>query len=140
MKAENPERVLKGTTLDVCLFLVKAGNPVGVREIQRALKLSSASVATYHLTKLEEAGFLRQEEGGYTVTKIILKDNIRIGHFLIPRYFFYSVFTALILIIELVFFRPSVIDRGYFIYTIATSLLFLIFCFETVKKWFEGGL
>ncbi|MBT0159791.1 helix-turn-helix transcriptional regulator [Candidatus Bathyarchaeota archaeon A05DMB-2] len=140
MKDENPLRVLRGTTLEVYLFLIKAGKPVGVREIQRALKLSSASVATYHLVKLEEAGLLRQEEGGYTVTKVILKDTIRISHFLIPRYFFYSVFTALILIIELVFLRPSVIDRGYFIYTIATAILFLIFCFETVKKWLEGGL
>lgn len=137
---ENRMDVLRGTTLEVYRFLVKAGKPVGVREIQKALKLSSASVATYHLAKLEEVGILRREKGNYTLNKVILKDNIRISRFLIPRYFFYSVFAALILIIELVFFSPSVIDRGYFIYTVATAIFVLIFCYETVKKWLEGGI
>jgi predicted DNA-binding transcriptional regulator len=132
--------VLKGTTLEVYLFLVKADKPVGVREVQRALKLSSASVATYHLVKLEDAGILRREENNYAVSKIILKDNLRISHFLIPRYFFYSVFAALILIIELVFFRPSTIDRVYFSCIVAVAIFVLIFCYETIKKWLEGGI
>ncbi|MEM4243485.1 MAG: winged helix-turn-helix domain-containing protein [Candidatus Bathyarchaeia archaeon] len=140
MTNKNTARVLTGTTREVYYFLVKASNPVGVREIQRALNLSSVSVVAYHLAKLEEYGLVKQKEGGYIVTKVILKDNVRISHFLIPRYFFYSVFTALILIIELAFFRPEVIDRGYFIYTLATAVVFLIFCFETIKKWLEGGI
>lgn len=137
---EDRTDVLRGTTLEVYRFLLKAGKSVGVREIQKALKLSSASVATYHLAKLADVGIVRRENGGYKVNKVILKGNIRISRFLIPRYFFYSIFAALILIIELVFFRPPVIDRTYFIYTVATAVFVLIFCYETVKKWLEGGI
>ncbi|NIM45531.1 MAG: hypothetical protein GTN80_07805, partial [Nitrososphaeria archaeon] len=47
------ESELKGKTLLVYWYLIKErGDSVGVREIQRALKFSSPSVASYHLEKL----------------------------------------------------------------------------------------
>ena len=140
MADENYKVALTGTTLKVYRFLIKAGNPVGVREVQRALNMSSASVATYHLTKLEEAGIVKRENGRYAIDKIILEDSVRISHFLIPRYFFYAVFATSILIIELSLFRPNIIDRGYFAYTIATSIFVLIFYYETLRKWLENGI
>jgi predicted DNA-binding transcriptional regulator len=133
-------KVLRGTTLEIYRFMVKSGKPVGVREIQRALNLSSASVATYHLSKLEEAGFIKREQGNYALNKIILKDNVRFGHMLVPRFFFYILFTALILTIELVFFNELASNRGFFIYTIATSIIMLIFSYETIKKWLENSI
>jgi DNA-binding transcriptional ArsR family regulator len=138
---KDPSDVLKGTTFEVYRLLIKTGKPIGVREVQRALKLSSASVATYHLSKLEDAGIVKRNSGGdYTVSKIILKDRIRVGHFLIPRYFFYIIFAVSILTIELTLFNPQVIDRAFFIYTIALTIIVLIFCYETLRKWLDNGI
>ncbi|MDG6222092.1 MAG: winged helix-turn-helix domain-containing protein [Candidatus Bathyarchaeota archaeon] len=140
MSDRNDSDILSGTTLKIYLFLIKKGRPVGVREVQRALKLSSASVAVYHLNKLEEAEFVQKEKGNYTTCKVMLKDKVRVSHYLIPRYFFYAIFTALILIIELAFFKPAVLDRGYFVFAVAMAILLVLLSFETLKKWLEGGI
>ena len=48
---------LSGTTLKVYRFLYKQGaRPVSLHDIQRGLKLSSASLAQYHVRKLLDAG------------------------------------------------------------------------------------
>jgi predicted transcriptional regulator len=60
-QVDQTKDVLKGTTLEVYRFLLKSNKPVGTRELQRALNLSSSSVATYHLSKLEDAGLLKRE-------------------------------------------------------------------------------
>ena len=135
-----PEEVLRGTTLEVYRFLLKRNKPVGAREIQRALNLSSPSLATYHLSKLEETGLLRKENGGFIVNKIVLEDSIRIKRFLIPRFLFYSVFAILALVFELTLFRPSVITGQYFFFVAVTLVCALIFCFETARTWAKGGL
>ena len=47
--------------------------PVGAREVQRDLGLSSPSVAWHHLEKLRELGLLRKNaRGEYTLAKIAL--------------------------------------------------------------------
>ena len=56
MASGEPEEALRGTTLDVYRFLLKRKEPVGAREVQRVLNLSSPSLATYHLSKLEDVG------------------------------------------------------------------------------------
>src|SRR5512139_552229 len=85
-QADQSKDVLKGTTLEVYRFLLKSSKPVGTRELQRALNLSSSSVATYHLTKLEDAGLLKREAGGFTVSKYLLENSIKVNRFLVPRY------------------------------------------------------
>jgi len=85
---DESKEVLRGTTLEVYRFLLKSSKPVGVRELQRALDLSSSSVATYHLSKLEDAGLLKRQDGGFAVDKFLLENSIKISRFLIPRYFF----------------------------------------------------
>jgi len=97
-------------------------------------------LATYHLSKLEETGLVRKEKGEFIVNKVILEDCIRFRRFLIPRYLFYSVFAVLALIIELTFFRPTVITSQYFFFVIVTLVCALIFCFETARIWAKGGL
>ena len=134
------EETLRGTTLEVYRFLLKRNEPVGAREIQRALNFSSPSLATYHLSKLEETGLLRKENGGFMVNKIILEDTIRIRRFLVPRFLLYSVFAVLALVFELTLFRPSVITGQYFFFVAVTFVCALIFCFETLKVWVRGSL
>ena len=134
------EDVLRGTTREVYLFLLKSNKPTGAREVQRALQLSTPSLAAYHLSKLEETGLVRKEKGEFFVDKVILEDCIRFRRFLIPRYFFYSVFAVLALIIELTLFKPNVITSQYFFFVVVTLICALIFCFETIKTWVKGAL
>lgn len=132
--------LLRGTTLKVYLFMVKHGKPVGIREVQKALKLSSPSLAAYHLSKLEEADLLKREGGDYIVNKVLLENMIKIRHMLIPRYFFYSLFAVLALIVELTFLRPPLLTRWYLFSILVNLVLTLSFCYETVKIWTKGGL
>jgi DNA-binding transcriptional ArsR family regulator len=137
---DDSKEVLRGTTLEVYRFLLKSNKPVGTRELQRALDLSSSSVATYHLSKLEDAGLLRKELGGFTVNKFLLENSIKINRFLIPRYFFYAVFAIAILIVELTIMKPAVLYREYVFSLVATAILAFFFCYETVKTWRRGNL
>ncbi|MEM2081495.1 MAG: winged helix-turn-helix domain-containing protein, partial [Candidatus Bathyarchaeia archaeon] len=91
MSDRESKDILKGTTLEIYRLLLKTNKPLGIREIQRALNLSSPSQAQYHLNKLEEAGLLKREMGNYVINKVLLENCVRISRFLIPRYLFYSI-------------------------------------------------
>ena len=138
--ADESKEVLKGTTLEVYRFLLKSSKPVGTRELQRALDLSSSSVATYHLAKLEDAGLLKREAGGFLVSKYLLENSIKISRFLIPRYFFYSVFAIAVLMLELTVLKPNVFYREYVFSLVATAVFVFFFGYETVKTWRRGNL
>jgi DNA-binding transcriptional ArsR family regulator len=138
--SDKAQEELRGTTLEVYRFLLKSSKPVGAREIQRALNLSSPSLAAYHLSKLEEIGLVRKENGEFTVTKNLLEDCIRVSRFLIPRYLFYSIFAVLALAVELTFLRPAILTREYIFFIGVTCACALAFCFETAKTWAKGGV
>lgn len=133
-------QVLKGTTLEVYRFLLKRNKPVGTREVQRALNLSSPSVATYHLAKLEEVGLLRRENGAFVVNKFVLEYSIKVSHFLVPRYLFYAIFAVAVLLIELTFMKPVSLTREYVFSVVATCIFVVVFSYETVKTWLRGNL
>ncbi len=132
--------VLRGTTLEVYRFLLKQNKPVGTRELQRALNLSSSSVATYHLAKLEDAGLLKREAGGFSVAKYLLENSVKINRFLVPRYFFYAIFAVAALIIELTALRPAVLYQEYAFSVAVTAVLAVFLCYETAKTWKRGNL
>jgi DNA-binding transcriptional ArsR family regulator len=139
-QADQSKDVLKGTTLEVYRFLLKSSKPVGTRELQRALSLSSSSVATYHLTKLEDAGLLKREAGGFSVSKYLLENSIKVSKFLVPRYFFYAVFAVAVLVIELTVLRPMALYQEYVFSLAATTVMVVFLCYETVKTWKRGTL
>jgi DNA-binding transcriptional ArsR family regulator len=132
--------ILKGTALDIYRFMLKTSKPLGIREIQRALNLSSPSVAQYHLLKLEHVGLVKREMGDYVINKVLLESSIKISRFIVPRYLFYSMFAAVVLLIEVTFLKPDVLYREYFFAVIATVIFLLIFCYETAKVWLKGSL
>lgn len=140
MVDDESKEVLRGTTLEVYQFMIKNSKTVGTREVQRALNLSSPSVAAYHLTKLEDVGLLKKEMGGFTVNKFILENSIKINRFLIPRYFFYSVFAIAALLIELTVLKPTIIYREYAFSIVVTGTLAVFLCYETIKTWRKGNL
>lgn len=102
---------MRGLTLKVYRFILKNNSPSGIREIQRALNLSSPTLALYHVNKLEEAGLIKKQETGYVADRIVLENCIRLKRTLVPRFFFYTVFLSVSLIILTVFLRPANTDQ-----------------------------
>ena len=137
---DDAKEVLRGTTLEVYRFLLKSNKPVGTRELQRALNLSSPSVATYHLSKLEDAGLLKREGGGFTVSKFLLENSVKLNRFLIPRFLFYAIFAVAALALELTLMKPAQLTREYVFSVLVTGILALFCTYETIKTWLRGNL
>jgi len=123
--------VLTGNTVRVYRYAIKQRKPVGVREVQRALELSSPTLAAFHLEKLEEAGLLRQTPEGYVVEKLVLENFVRFRQLLLPKYLFYfAAFTTSVLL-QIILFRPNQITREYLFSTIMLALAATYFAHET---------
>lgn len=140
MGSDRADDILRGTTLEVYRYLLKKGKPVGTREVQRALQLSSPSLAVYHLSKLEDAGLLKRQDGDYVVDRVILEDSVKISRFVVPRYLFYAIFAVGALIVYLAFFTPSTITSGFFFAAVVIAVCAVAFCFETVRSQLKGRL
>src|ERR1700756_3199627 len=99
---------INGTSMRVYRLLYKQGKPVGVHEVQKKLNLSSPSVAHYHLRKLVDEGYIREESEGYVVDKILFENMIRVGGSVIPfqTTLFLAFLGALILLLT-IFRSPS---------------------------------
>ena len=100
---EKIEAELKGKTLLVYWYMIKQSGPVGIREIQRALKFSSPSIASHHLEKLISLGLVKKDEYSRYLLKEYLEVGIlqsftKIGRFMLPRYSFYASFFTTFLI------------------------------------------
>lgn len=129
---------LKGNTLRVYWYLLKsAGSSVGVREVQRALGFSSPRLAAYHLEKLEELGLVRKERGEYCLVREVrvgvLRQFVRFGTFMVPRYFFYAtMFTTFLIYIVATF---GVVGTFSVLALILSILGTAIFWYETLRAW-----
>ncbi len=125
---------LKGNTLRAYWALLSTEDGViGVRELQRELGFSSPALAAYHLNKLVDFGLAVNERGDYRLLKEvrvgILKQYIKLGSFLFPRYVLYaSMFTTFSLFILIRFDEVSF----YSVYGVVVSLL------ATLVSWFEA--
>jgi DNA-binding transcriptional ArsR family regulator len=135
-----PKDVLRGLTLKVYRFILKNSNPSGIREIQRALHLSSPTLALYHVNKLEEAGLVKKHLDGYIADRVVLENFIRLKRTLIPRHFFYVVFFAAALVFLGTFLRPEVMTREYVFSIVAIAVAEIAAIYETVKAFSENTL
>jgi predicted DNA-binding transcriptional regulator len=140
MSSEDVEDVLKGLTLRVYHYVLKNKKETGIREVQRALKLSSPTLAVYHLEKLEQAGLIKKGATGYVVDKVYLRNLVRLKRLLVPRYFFYALFFVLAVVVELVFFRPVVFSREYVFAFIVTCVAAVSYTYETIKAWMKESI
>jgi repressor of nif and glnA expression len=125
--------VLRGLALKVYRFILKNDKPVGIREVQRALNLSSPTLALYHMNKLEEAGLIKKEANGYVADRIVLENVIRLRRILIPRTFFYMIFLITSLIMLAVFLRPPTLSREYIFSLAVISVATATSVYETMK-------
>jgi SOS-response transcriptional repressor LexA len=133
----NSEDALKGTTLEVYKYVLKNGKPTGVREIQRALNLSSPRLAAYHLDKLEDVELLRKTMDGYVVNRVLLQNSVRVSRILVPRFFFYSVFFITIIALQLTVFKPTILSKEYLFSVVAVSIAAALFLYETLRVLFK---
>jgi len=134
------ESVLKGKTLLVYWYLLQQPtHAVGVREVQRALSFSSPSIAVHHLEKLQDLGLIRKKGTGEYVlegeVKVgILRLFMRMGHFLVPRYLFYSVLFSTMLTAYLTLCILGQIAPSF--YALMFGLIaVIIFWIETLRLW-----
>jgi len=135
---ENVASNLKGNALRVYWHLLRSSDGiVKVRETQRSLGFSSPALAVYHLEKLAELGLVKKIRGEYHLVKVVnvgvLKQFMKIGTFVLPRYTLYAtLFTTLLLFYlwqlrEINFYSVFALLFGI----LATGILW----YETVKVW-----
>ncbi|MFW9933440.1 MAG: hypothetical protein ACFFDR_12385 [Candidatus Thorarchaeota archaeon] len=111
---------LAGRTLRVYWYMLQNKEPLGRLEIQRGTKLSSASLAEYHLRKLIGMGLVEKNiYGEYVISRTVQVGVMRFYMIfrsnMIPRFLLYISFYISILIALLVFFN-----------NIPQSIMFLI--------------
>jgi len=136
----NFETIIKGTTLDIYFYLLRKKKAAGVREIQRSLDLSSPSVSSYHLEKLENLGVIRKNRfGNYEISKKIdisaLKQFVMIGNYTLPRFSFYAIFITMVFVGYLLFFLTFPLSIGEVFALIFGFLSTSIFWIETILSW-----
>ena len=129
---------IRGNTVRVYLFVLRNG-PCELRDVQRALKLSTPSLAFYHLSRLVQTGIVnRSEDGRYVVVSDISADlldgYVKFGRRIIPQLFFLSlIFTAILgYYLSLVWRLP--LDRDDIV-TIIYSFSIIVLWYETVRVW-----
>jgi hypothetical protein len=128
---------IRGNALKVYLYLLRHG-PSELRDVQRGVGLSSASLASYHLGKLTEAGFVVQDERGrYSAVKEasdrVLEGYSRMGPAIVPQLFFF----ALLFTILVTFFSfEALYTPGFTVYLAAVSVaMVIVFWYETMRLW-----
>lgn len=141
------EEEIEGTTFKVYLYMIKADNPVGPRDIMRGVNLSSPSVAYRHLQKLLDLGLVEKDNyGNYLIKeKTSPRGFLWIGRTLLPRLMLYSFFFIGTLIVEvsvlsirLIVKEP--IDNVFLLLILVTTISAVLFLFEgyRLKKRIES--
>ncbi|PVX23018.1 MAG: hypothetical protein CW691_11930 [Candidatus Bathyarchaeum sp.] len=141
------ESQLKGKTLQIYWYLLRdPETSAGVREVQRALGLSSPSVAAHHLDKLLSLGLVEKTvRGEYLLNQEVkvglLKFFSRMGRFLVPRHLFYAIWLSTMLAIYIIVYNVILYQPTGSIHNIA-AILFgivasLVLWIETVRLWKE---
>jgi predicted DNA-binding transcriptional regulator len=133
---EKIEYELRGKTLKIYLYMLRQGKPVGVREVQRDLQLSSPSVAFHHIEKMVRLGVVEQDpQGNYVIAKKvdpgILQAFVNVGKFSLPRVGFYAVFFTTIAVAYLLS-NLDVLDVYALIGTIGGAA---VFWYELLRIW-----
>jgi DNA-binding transcriptional ArsR family regulator len=131
---------LKGTTLRVFWF-ASSQQKVGVREVQRALELSSPSVASYHLEKLCNLGLAEKDlSGQYQIIKKVnvgaLRNYFKIKNWLVPRWIFYALFFTVIFLSYAIFFFRKITIANIFILIFGLGTM-IIFWTETILAFIK---
>jgi hypothetical protein len=128
---------IKGNTLKVYLYLLRHG-PSELKDVQRGVGLSSPSLASYHLGRLLEGGFVTQNEYGvYSAVKEasdrVLEGYARVGSAIVPQFFFFAVFFTVLV----AFFSFAALWlSGFTSYLVVVGVaMVIVFWYETWRLW-----
>ena len=131
------EDQLNATAFHTYVYLVKAGKPVGPREVMRGANLTSPSVAYRNLQKLMDLGLvLKDEYGNYVVKeKVGLKGHVWLGKTLVPRFVVFGFVFLGVLIAEVAILVPHLlleasIEGSFWLLTAITIVAAVIFLVE----------
>ena len=131
---------LRGKAWNVYWLLLKNGHPMSVREVEKALRFSSPSVAQHHLEQLRQIGLVQKENvgGNYRLVsevKIgVLRHFIKLGRLVFPRYFFYALFSSAFYITYLTMFLENFTRENLFIISFG-AIVSVIFWYEAIRVW-----
>ena len=128
---------IRGNTLRVYLHILKHG-PSELRDIQREVGLSTPSLASYHLAKLVELGYAKQDsQGRYLaserVPEEILVGYSKIGTAVVPQLFFFAVLFTILTC----YFAYEVVagaNLAYYLIGIAAAMVATLW-YETARLW-----
>ncbi|HVP22317.1 MAG TPA: helix-turn-helix domain-containing protein [Conexivisphaerales archaeon] len=136
---EDVQSQLKGNTLRVYVYVLRQ-KKVGVRQVQRALRLSNPSLAQYHLSKLVEMGLVKEEGGEYEITKEVrvdvMRDFLRLGTLLVPRFVFYAAFFTVFAVYLLYYAARAYSTQPLALWSASLlCLACLVFWYEAMSAW-----
>ncbi|MGD2066871.1 MAG: hypothetical protein PVI43_06870 [Candidatus Bathyarchaeota archaeon] len=134
------EYKLRGKAWKVYWLLLKKGCPMSVRDVEKALRFSSPSVAQHHLEQLRQLGLVqRQKIGGNYIlvseVKIgVLRHFVKLGRLMFPRYFFYAIFSSAFYIAYITILMQDLTRENLFILSFG-AIVTLIFWYEAIRFW-----
>ena len=138
-----PDTVPHGKALQLYWFLL-THEPMGIREIQKALNINSPSSVAFQINKLVKNGIASRTENDKYYIKEEVKSGIlgfymRFGYRMIPRF---SIYLCLYLVCLLVFLVFLILEGDQFILNLSNFLFLLylilgsgIFVYESVRIW-----
>jgi len=139
------DSVLTGTTLKIYKAMITSGKPIGPRELQKMLGLSTPSLVIFHLEKLCRVGLVTKTVNGiYSINRIYLKHFIHVRKMIVPRFIFQASLASFFLLgWALVYLTPNF--RVALNYSSAeSSIVLLVFSYGliitivlTAFLWFE---
>lgn len=135
-----PDKELNASTFQTYLYLVRAGKPVGPRDLMRGAKLSSPSVAYRNLQKLIDLGLVAKDSyGNYVVKeKLGMKGHVWLGRTLIPTFVIFGFVFVGFLIAEFAVLLPHLlvgasVEGSFWLLTAMTVGCALIFLVEGLR-------
>lgn len=119
------------------VYLVKAGKPIGPREVMRGANLTSPSVAYRNLQKLIDLGLvIKDEYSNYFVKeKVGLKGHMWLGKTIVPRFIVFGLIFVGVLVAEVVILLPHLlfatsVEGSFWLLTVLTVITAVIFLVE----------
>ena len=135
------ESELKGLTLRVYWHILSLNRKesIGTRSVQRALGLSSPSVASHHLEKLKTLGLLDKDATGeYRLVGLVkvgvLRNFVGVLGVLLPRYLFYSTMFTAMLVLYPIIYPPNFSAHNIMAFVFGISAV-VVSWNETFRVW-----
>jgi hypothetical protein len=131
---------LNTTLFYTYVYLVKAGKPVGPRDLMRGADLSSPSVAYRNLQRLVDLGLVAKDEyGNYVVKKKTgLKGYVWVGKTLLPSFAVFGFIFVGVLAAEIAILIPHLlahvsVEESFWLLTVVTIVSAVIFLVEALR-------